>query len=212
MKQLFIEAKYKGNIIIDKNDIAKLPKNIGLATTVQFVDHINDIKKQLKNKNVFSAKSLKYPAQILGCDVSSAEKIKNKVDAFLYIGTGHFHPIALALLKKDVFILNPLDGSIKKLETQIIENYEKRKKAAMLKFLNGKNIGILISTKQGQNYPIKNIEKLEKKFKDKKFYFFIADNIDINQLENFRFIDAWINTACPRLEEDYILLNIKEIN
>ena len=81
----------------------------------------------------------------------------------------------------------------------------------MLKFLAGKNIGILISTKPGQKYPLNKLRFLEKKYPDKKFYFFVADHIDINQFQNFPFIDAWINTSCPRLEEDFILVNISEL-
>jgi len=212
MKRLFIEAKYTGKIKVDEKDIAQLPKNIGLATTVQFIDHLDDIKKQLKGKKVFTEKAKqRYPGQILGCDVSSAEKIKDKIDAFLYVGTGHFHPIMLGLLGKDVFLLDPFEGSIKKLDKSITENYEKRKKGAMLKFLSSKNIGVLVSTKEGQNCSIKRLDDLEKKYKDKKFYMFVADNIDINQFQNFRFIESWVNTACPRLEEDYLLVNIKEI-
>jgi 2-(3-amino-3-carboxypropyl)histidine synthase len=208
MKQIFLEAKYEGKIKIKDSKI--LPEKIGLATTVQFVDHLDDIKKQLKGKVIIGKGIQKHKGQILGCDTSSAEKIKDKVDAFLYIGTGYFHPIALGLLEKDVYILNPFTGIINKQDKSIIENYQKRKKGAMLKFLNSKNIGILVSTKSGQNYPLKQLENLEKKYKDKKFYIFVADNIDINQFNNFNFIEGWINTACPRLEEDTILLNIKD--
>ena len=211
MRKLFIEAKYKGKIIIDKKDIAKLPEKIGLATTVQFIDHLNDIKKQLKRK-VFTAKARqKYKAQILGCDVSCAEKIKSKVDAFLYIGTGYFHPIALGLLEKDVYILSPSKGSITKLDKKLIENYKKRKKGAILKFLSAKDVGIIISTKPGQKYPVAKLKFLEKKYPSKKFYLFITEHVDINQLENFPFIEAWVNTACPRLEEDFTLANISDL-
>ena len=91
-------------------------------------------------------------------------------------------------------------------------NYQKRKKGAMLKFLNGNNIGILVSTKQGQHHPIKQLSILKTKYPKKQFYIFVADMIDINQFDNFSFIDAWINTACPRIEEDYILLNIKDLS
>jgi 2-(3-amino-3-carboxypropyl)histidine synthase len=206
MKQLFIEAKYKGKITINKKEIDKLPDKIALFTTVQFIDQLKDVKKQLKNKAIITKGKQKHPGQILGCDTSAATKEKN----CLYIGTGNFHPIALALLNKTVFTLDPFQKTIKKLDQKIVENYKKRKKAAMLKFLNAKNVGILISTKPGQKYR-KDLTKLEKKYKDKKFYFFITNNIDINQFENFRFIQAWINTACPRLEEDYILLNINDL-
>ena len=117
----------------------------------------------------------------------------------------------MGLLGKDVYILNPFDGKISRLDKKKIEIYKKRKKGAMIKFLSGKNIGVLVSTKPGQKYPLKQLEFLEKKYKDKKFYFFITDNIDFNQLENFPFIDSWINTACPRLEEDFSLVNILEL-
>ncbi len=210
MKQLFIEARYRGKINI--KNIDKLPQKIGLATTVQFVDQINNVKKQLKEKRVLVGKGKqKYKAQILGCDVSAAEKIKDKVNAFLYIGTGQFHPIVLGLLGKDVYILNPMNGKITKLDKKKIENYKKRKKGAMIKFLSSKNIGVLISTKLGQKYSFKKLEFLERKYKDKKFYFFITDNIDVNQLQNFSFIDAWVNTSCPRLEEDFSFVNIGEL-
>jgi 2-(3-amino-3-carboxypropyl)histidine synthase len=213
MEKLFIEARYKGKIKIDKKDIAQLPKKLGLATTVQFLDNIKEIKEQLKGKTIILDKEKQtYEGQILGCDTSGAEKIKNKVDAFLYVGTGHFHPIAMGLLEKSVYLLNPMTGKITKLKEEIIQNYQKRKKGAMLKFLNGKNIGIIVSTKQGQHYPIKQLSILKTKYPKKQFYIFVADMIDINQFNNFSFIDAWINTACPRIEEDYILLNIRDLN
>ena len=46
--------------------------------------------------------------QILGCDAKSAGKIAERVDSFLYIGDGEFHPIAIALeTKKPVYKYNP---------------------------------------------------------------------------------------------------------
>ena len=54
--------------------------------------------------------------------------------------------------------------------------------------------------------------KLEKKYPDKKFYTFVAETIDYAQLDNFNFIEAWINTACPRIEEDIKVLNIEDLH
>ena len=195
MKKLFIDAKYKGTIKV--KNIGKLPDKIGLVTTVQFLKNLNEVKKQLKRKTITAG-------QILGCNVSKAKKIKNKVDAFLYIGTGNFHPIILGLLEKDVFILNPFTGNINKLEKKVIGDYKKRKKTAFIKFLNAKNVGVIISTKKQKFGDLK-------KYKEKKFYFFVADNINVNEFENFPFIEAWVNTACPRLEEDYNLVNIGDL-
>jgi len=123
-----------------------------------------------------------------------------------------FHPLIVGVKTgKDVFIFNPINNEFKKIEKTEIENYKKRKQGSLLKFLNATNVGILVSTKQGQYYDLKKLDSLKKKFKDKKFYIFMAETIDYRQLENFPFIEAWVNTACPRIEEDIRIINIEEI-
>ena len=60
------------------------------------------------------------------------------------------------------------------------------------------------------------VEKLEKAFPNKKFYVFITDNVSFSDMENFNFIQCWINTACPRigmedaLETNNSILNAEE--
>lgn len=208
MKILFIEAKCNKPINVDNKIAEKLPNKIGLVSSIQFLDRLPLIKQSLNKK----IKKIIIGGQILGCNVKNAEKIADKVDAFLYIGDGRFHPLGVAIkTKKTVFTFNPLNNEFKKIEKQDIENYEKRKKAALIKFLHAENVGILVSTKPGQYYIIKKLESLEKKYKNKKFYTFIVDTIDYKQLENFPFIQTWINTACPRIEEDIRIINIEEI-
>ena len=203
MKTLFIEAKYKGPISLSKEIIEKLPSKIGLVSSIQFLDNLSSLKKAIPKALI--------GGQILGCDASAAAKIESKVDAFLYIGDGAFHPLAVALAtKKPVYQYNPLIKSFSEIKKEDIEAYNKRKKGALLKFLNAENVGILISTKSGQSYPVNKLKSLEKKYKDKKFYKFIADTVDYKQLENFPFIEAWVNTACPRIEEDIRIVNITE--
>jgi 2-(3-amino-3-carboxypropyl)histidine synthase len=213
MKTLFIEAKYTKKIKIKESELKKLPKKIGLQTTVQFVNHLKEIQDQLIKHDIKpilkKAKQI-YPGQILGCDVSSANNIKDKVDAFLYIGTGKFHPIAIGLLNKPVYILNPMTGIITTLKKDEVIKYQKKKQGALLKFYNAKNIGILLSTKYGQKFG--NLNKLKEKYKDKQFYEFVFDTINKFELENFSFIDCFVNTACPRIDEDFNVLNVDELN
>lgn len=138
MKTLFIPAKCGGKVELDKKLIDKLPKRIGLITTVQFVEHLNEIKEELEKhkKKVFIGKGKQqYKGQVLGCDFSSAEDISNKVDCFLYFGTEKFHPIGVALkTRKEVFILMPVVNSISKIAKEDIEEYDKKKKIALMKF------------------------------------------------------------------------------
>jgi 2-(3-amino-3-carboxypropyl)histidine synthase len=204
MKTLFIEAKYSKPIKLNTNIEKKLPGKIGLVASIQFLHSLPSIKKQLKKAII--------AGQVLGCNTKSAEKISNKVKAFLYIGDGKFHPLGIAIkTKKPVFTFNPVNKKFKRIEKKHIENYEKRKKAALVKFLHAEKVGILVSTKKGQYYDINKLKQLEKKYKNKKFYTFIAETISYKQLENFPFIQAWLNTACPRIEEDISILNIEDL-
>jgi len=205
MELMFIEARYKKKVIIGKY-ISKLPSKVGLITTVQFIGQIKEVKSQLEKegKKVFfgKGKHTVYQGQVLGCDVNSALSISNKVDAFLYVGSGLFHPIAISLkTKKDVFTFNPLTNKFSKLDRKEAEKINKRKKGSLIKFLSSKEIGVIVTTKPGQEQ-LKEAFKLKNKFKDKNFYFLIFDTIDFNQLENFPFVECFVNTACPRIALD----------
>ena len=114
MKIMMVEGRYKGQINLSNLDASKLPNTLGLATTVQFLDYVDEIKQFLEKngKTVFIDKMRqKYEGQLLGCDQGGAEKIKDKVDAFLYFGTGVFHPLGIAInVDRDVFCYDPLHG------------------------------------------------------------------------------------------------------
>jgi 2-(3-amino-3-carboxypropyl)histidine synthase len=207
MKTVFIPAKYTKKADLSNIKLDKLPSKIGVVTTVQFLDQTNKIKNYLEKngKEVFVGKGRqKNAGQILGCDVSATEKIKDKVEAFLYIGSGRFHPIGTALkTNKDVFCFNPTTNIFSKLDKKDIENYKKTRKAKYARFLHADNIGILVSTKPGQ-CSYKKAVKIKKKLeeKGKKCFIFVFNTLNANEMENFPFIDFWVNTACPRIADD----------
>ncbi len=201
MKILHIHAKALVDIRLPEKELKKLPKTIGLVTTIQHLHKLADIEQQLPS-SVFGG-------QILGCDVKSAEKIASKVDAFLFIGSGVFHPLAVALkTKKKVFCWNPFVKEMKLISEKEIEAHEKKKKAALTKFLSSDRIGILICTKPGQ---VNRALKLKER-KNKEYYLFQFDTLNLTELENFNFIQCWVNTACPRISEDRAnIINIDDI-
>ncbi len=202
MRVGFIEARYKEKVILPINVIKKLPKEIALFTTVQFIDSLEDIKKQLENNNIkiklYKVKHTQYPGQILGCSI---EKFDSQ--NFLYIGDGQFHPKALLLKnpKANVYVYDPLNKKFFIISEKEVIPWLKRKKIALVKFLSSENVGILISTKPGQN-KLEEALKLKNKFPEKNLYFFLFDTLDFNELENFPFIEVFINTACPRIAYD----------
>ena len=201
-----VEGRYKGKINLSNLDTNILPKNIGLATTVQFLDYVDEIKQYLetRGKNIFIDKNRqKYEGQLLGCDQGGAEKIKDNVNAFLYVGTGIFHPLGIALnIDRDVFCYDPLNAVMTKIDRNQVERYNKKRKVAYIKFLEATEIGILVSLKPGQNNFKKAVE-LKNKLKDKNCYIFAFDTLDFSQIENFPFIKCWVNTACNRILDDY---------
>ncbi len=216
MKLMFVEARYKKLVSIKKH-VLKLPEKIGLVTTVQFIGQVREIKSQLekKGKKVFLGKGrhTKYNGQVLGCDVNAAVSIEKKVDAFLYIGSGLFHPVAVSLkTKKQVFTFNPLTEKFCRVDIKKAEKINKRNKGALIKFLSSKEIGVIVTTKPGQEQ-LKEAFELKNRFRDKNFYFLVFNTIDFNQLENFPFVECFVNTACPRIAlDDPIKINKAIIN
>jgi 2-(3-amino-3-carboxypropyl)histidine synthase len=205
MKTVFIEARYKGKIDFSKVDPDRLPKKIAIFTTVQYLDFLPRLKKHLEQhgKEVLMQKPshAKYPGQILGCS-SVSDKDNKYADAFLYMGDGIFHPSALALKnKKHTFIFNPISGNFMELQKSIAEKFEKQRRTGILKFHSSDEIGILVSTKQGQ-CNLNLAETLKKRFPEKNYYMLAFDTLDFSQLENFNFIECFVNTACRRLTYD----------
>ena len=216
MKTLFIYAKSDVDVKPVLNKI-KFKGKLGVITSVQFLDQLKSFceKDLSKNETKFI-----FGGQILGCNINNGLKIKDKVDGFLYIGSGDFHPLgALQKIGKPVYIANPFTNEFSVLDKKEFENYEKRKKAMISKFLMAKKVGLLVSIKPGQYHPkkyldlrgkIEFVNKLRNKIKNKETYIFVGDNFDLNELESFRDIEVWVNTACPRIEGRN-LLNMEEV-
>ncbi|MBD3354792.1 hypothetical protein GF361_02295 [Candidatus Woesearchaeota archaeon] len=201
MKIMHIEAKSDVDVkkAVEKA-VDKLPNKVGLVATIQFKHKLKDIKELLEEKG----KKAVIGGQILGCDVSAAEKIKDKVDTFLYIGSGNFHPLSVALeTGKKVVTANPLTNEVGRIKKKDIEKYKKQQRGALIKFLSSKKIGILVSTKPGQER-MKKALYLKKKLeaKGKECYIFLDNTLNPAEFENFPFIECWINTACPRFADE----------
>ncbi len=193
MKTLFIPAYSKSQIKISKEIFKKLPKNLAIFYSIQFKTQAKKIQNLLEK-----TKKITQFSQILGC---SKPKIPKQTHAVILVGSGKFHALAISKNSKlPIFIFS--NNKLTPLNKDEISKIQKKQKAAYLNFLHAEKIGVLISTKPGQE----NLKVLNSKFK-KKTYFFLSNNIDTSEFENFG-IKSWVNTACPRLSED----NSKIIN
>lgn len=231
MPELFlVDAKWEGEIkltdklkdFLFKKIKEDKVKSLALFASIQFTNLnnlINEINKLGIKVNTTKAKRTNEKLQILGCDCykdSFAENIIKDSDLILYVGDGLFHPKALLLSQikekefKPVVIFDPIQNKIEEINKKAIEKQLQKYKRNLKLFLNSEKIGILVTIKPGQQYFLsakKLKEHLEKQ--GKKVYIFIDDTININILENYPFIQTWINTACPRIGTDDIV-NIKQ--
>lgn len=193
MKTLFIPAKSKSNVNKQKMlEISKkLPINMALAYSIQYKNQAEEIRKILLKKH----KITKF-IQVLGC---SKPNFPKNTSAILLIGSGRFHAISLALeTNLPIYILE--HNKLSLVSKKDTEHLKQKQKAAYVNFLNSNKIGILVSTKKGQEN-LKKAISLKSKLKDKDSYILIGDNINISDLENFN-IKSWANTACPKLSLD----------
>lgn len=193
--------------MLEKNTEKIKPfKKIGLVTSLQYVNLLEDVKRTLQKggfeihikKNKISG----VEGQILGCEHSAALDMEKEVDCFLFVGTGRFHPLGLAAVtEKPVFFLDVEADKIFDLREGAKK--EKIKKGLKLEKARGcKKFGILVSTKPGQARPeeaLKIKRLLEKK--GKKAWILTMDRITPEKIMGIK-VDCLVNTACPRLAED----------
>ncbi len=232
-RQIFIDAKYLGEIKFTDEVLNYLKKNkiksIAIFAATQFTE-IKEIKKQLEELKIelktTKAKRTSNEMQILGCDAyhdSFEDDIITASDLTIYIGDGLFHPKALLLAQsknrtvKPILIYDPISKQMSIIDKSTIQAQIQKMKRNLKMFINADTIGILVTTKPGQQYlnTAKNLKKHLQK-QNKKAYIFIDDTLDLSLLENYPFIKAWVNTSCPRIGTDDItsinqpLINIKE--
>ena len=223
---IFVDSKWEGDLTLGDKVIKYLKdkkiKSLALFASVQFV-HFDKVIEQIKELGIevklTKAKRTSQIGQILGCDAyhdSFQEPIIKESDAIMYIGDGLFHPKALLLSQikekefKPVVIFDPIQNKVEEINKKTIEKQLQKYKRNLKLFLNSEKIGVLVTIKPGQQYFLaakKLKDNLEKQ--GKKVYIFIDNTININNLENYPFIQAWVNTACPRIGTDDIV-NIKQ--
>ncbi|VVB82060.1 2-(3-amino-3-carboxypropyl)histidine synthase [uncultured archaeon] len=201
MKTLFIPVKIKSEINIKKIQSLVFPKNLAIAYSIQYKEIATKIKEILSKKN-----NITSFIQVLGCSIP---KFSKQTEAVLLISSGKFHGVSLALeTNLPIYIWE--GNELTKINNEEINQLRKRKKAAYLNFLNSEKIGIIVSTKPGQEN-LKKAISLKSNIKNKKSYLFISNEVNTKEFENFG-INSWVNTACPRMDFDSSIINMHSLN
>jgi 2-(3-amino-3-carboxypropyl)histidine synthase len=207
---IFIDAKATQSVSkVVKNAIDHIKewRKVGVVTTVQHTHALEDAKTILikvgKEVAVADAGFLKYPGQVTGCNLHNVRAVADQVDGFLFIGGGKFHALGVALsTTRPTIAANPYTGEVFSLEDEVQRIWRKRF-AEIHEFRKAERIGIIVGLKIGQKRLDRALQ-LKKLTEDseKKATILALREITENALQQFPTLNAFINTACPRLALD----------
>ncbi len=176
-------------------------ETVCVVSTLQHVHRLDDAKSILREhgKEAVTGKSprLRYEGQVLGCDFSAATPA---CDEALFIGSGSFHPAGLALYTgKRVVAADPFTN-----QHRVFDGATERKKryAAIARAYDAKSFGIIVGMKTGQ-FNMREAKRLMNSAIDAglRAYLIAMNEITGDRLLGYG-VDAFVNTACPRLAED----------
>ena len=206
---VYIPAKSRHEIIpvVEKALPLLQGTRIGLATVVQHLHTLPETTRYLEAKGFRVQHPRRGPwahetGQVLGCDYFGLKRIEPEVDSFLVIGS-YFHALGASLsVQKPTILADPYDGTVRLLD-QDRDRIIRQRYAMVEKARQANNFGIIVSTKPGQSNPTiaLNIQhQLEEN--GKKAVILYADEVVPDKLLDFTDIDAFVDTACPRLALD----------
>ncbi len=182
-------------------------KRIGVCTTAQHTHKLDEAAEILTKHGFepvigFGDKRTKLAGQLLGCNVMAATKLVD-VDEFLFIGSGDFHPLALALeTEKRIIGACPYTNTINSFD-EPKHKILKQRYAAIANAQEAETFGIVISTKGGQ-MRMESAKRILKRLREHGKQGFLIQNKQISpgDLLYFRHLDAFVGVACPRVPID----------
>jgi 2-(3-amino-3-carboxypropyl)histidine synthase len=207
---MYIQAKAKLSLKKALEKALPLIKpwmRIGVVTTIQHTEQLDDVREALlaagKRVAVGDAGRLSHTGQVIGCDFSNARAVLRDVDAFLCICGGRFHALGVALTTaKPTVVADPYEGTAYSVDREA-DRLIKQRWASIQEAANGKRFGVLIGLKSGQKRLKRALwvsRELQKS--GKKSTLLAAREVTPESLLQYPSIDAYVNTACPRISLD----------
>lgn len=185
---------------------------VSFFTTIQHMSLLNEVRGRLREAGIKvhigdPGEREELPGQVIGCSFSAAKGIPEDVDTLLFLGTGRFHPLGLALSSgREVHTMDPLTGEVGVVGKEEIDKMLRSRFGHINSFkdrlLKKGIVGIIIGFKPGQRRTSLAeclIDLLrERKIRSKMI---IMDHMDPMKLKALG-IDLVVSTACPRIAMD----------
>lgn len=203
----FVEAQFRIDVTKALDQALILLKDyesIGLVTTTQHLHLLDEVQRILEKKGkkvIMKEGQGTNKAQVLGCNFSAIENLP--VDAFLYVGSGNFHPLGIKIsTHKKVIIADPYRNEARNID-KFADRILRIRFAKIVKAREAEKFGIIVSPKKGQlRWELATTLKNMILKQGKEAYIILMDNISPELLTPFRDLDAFLVTACPRIAID----------
>ena len=178
---------------------------LGLVGSIQHLHLLENFKARLEKIGFeveipVGGDRLTLPGQVLGCNYSGDD---SSIGHYMFLGSGDFHPIGLVLhTGKPLAILDPYTGEAREMSLKQIERILRQRFGLIMSIEKAESFGILIGEKPGQmrrNLAIRMKRLLETH--GRRGYLLALDHVG-PELIDFYPVDAFVNTACPRIAID----------
>ncbi len=182
-------------------------KKISLVTDSQHLHQMDKVNEILTNGGIEvkigKGKGQLNDGQVFGCEFYPATELKDKVDAYVFLGQSNFHAAGIALsTNMPTYVLDPYFNEVREV-TEFAQKLKKKATLAIYKAADAQSFGIIIGLKEGQLskvFALKFKKELEKE--GKTVQLFALTDITNERLKNLKGIDAFIQVACPRISTD----------
>ena len=182
-------------------------KKISLVTDSQHLHQMDKVNKILTSGGIEvkigKGKGQLNDGQVFGCEFYPATELKDKVDAYVFLGQSNFHAAGIALsTNMPTYVLDPYFNEVREV-TEFAQKLKKKATLAIYKAADAQSFGIIIGLKEGQLskvFALKFKKELEKE--GKTVQLFALTDITNERLKNLKGIDAFIQVACPRISTD----------
>jgi len=178
---------------------------LGLVGSIQHLHLLPDFVERLEKAGYdvtipIGGARLSFPGQVLGCNYSGDDA---SIGHYLFLGSGDFHPIGLVLhTGKPLAMLDPYTGDAEEMSLERIERILRQRFGLIMSCQDSQTFGILIGEKPGQmrrTLALRMKKLLEQH--GKKGYLLALEHIGPDLID-FYPVDAFVNTACPRIAID----------
>lgn len=207
MRVFFVPARSLHDVMpaVEKAIPRLVGHRIGLLGTTQHLHKLPDVARRLREKGfepvlIEGDQRISGPGQALGCNYSAADP---QADSYLYVGSGNFHPLGLALnTAKPIVCADPYSREVWDMEAERRRFLQQRMGAIAL-VRDAKRWGVLVSTKQGQlRWSMAKALRRRLERKGREAHVLVLKQFAPEYLINFRHLDAFVSTACPRVAID----------